>query len=156
VSWSSRLLGAVAAAFVLLVGVGAVWVQQQRHGDVQRQYEALQEAQERTGQILAAGDAEVRSTSVGGGTVTVAVSERLGDGVVLVENLPAPPEGRVYQVWRIADGAPTSIGVFDEGQRTGGVPMGSLGGADTVGVTLEPPGGSAAPTPPILATVSLA
>jgi anti-sigma-K factor RskA len=156
VPWSNRMLGAVAAAFVLIVGVGAVWIQQQRLDAAQRQYEALQEAQERTGQILAAGDAELHSVSLGGGTVTVAVSDRLGDGVVLMENLPTPPEGRVYQVWRIADGAPTSIGVFDEGQRTGAVPMGTLGGADTVGVTLEPPGGSATPTLPIVADVSLA
>jgi anti-sigma-K factor RskA len=154
--WSNRILGAVAAAIVLIVGVGAVWVQQQRLDASQRQYEALQDAQERTGQILAAGDAELHSVSLGGGTVTVAVSDRLGDGVVLVENLPTPPEGRVYQVWRIADGAPTSIGVFDDGQRSGAVPMGTLGNADTVGVTLEPRGGSAAPTPPILAGVSLA
>ena len=155
--WSSRLLGAVAAALVLIVGIGAVWVQQQRLGEAQRQYAALQEAQERTSRILAAGDAELHSVSVGGGTVTVAVSDRLGDGVVLVENLPDPPEGRVYQVWRIADGAATSIGVFDEGQRSGAVPMGTLGGADTIGVTREPPGGSATPTlDEMVATVTIA
>lgn len=144
-AWSSRLLGAVAAALALIVGVGAVWVQQ-RLDEAQRQYAALQEAQERTSRILAAGDAELHSVPVGDGTVTVAVSDRLRDGVVLVENLPDPPEGRVYQVWRIADGAATSIGVFDEGQRSGAVPMGTLGGADTIGVTREPPGGSATPT----------
>lgn len=156
-AWPRRVLGAVAAAIVLIAGVGTVWVQQQRLDAVQRQAQALQEAQERTGQILAAGDTQLHSVAVaGGGTVTVAVSPRLGDGVVLVENLPAPPAGRVYQVWRIADGAPTSVGVLAEGQRTAAVPMGTLGGADTVGVTLEPPGGSATPTLPIVAAVALA
>lgn len=155
-AWPRRVLSAVAAAIVLLAGVGTVWVQQQRLGDAQREAQALQDVQARMFQILAAGDAEVHTASFDGGTVRVAVSAQLGDGVVAAENLPAPPDGRVYQLWRLADGAPTSIGVFAEGQRTGSVPMDTLGGADTIALTLEPPGGSATPTMPIVASVDLA
>lgn len=154
--WSRRVLVAVAAAIVLIAGFGTVWVQQQRLDDAQRQAQALQEAQARTTRVLAAGDAVVSSAPVtGGGTLTVAYSARLDDGVVLVDDLPTPPDGRVYQVWRIADGDATSVGVFAEGQRSGAVPMDTLGGADTVGVTLEPPGGSPQPTLPIVAGVLL-
>jgi anti-sigma factor RsiW len=155
-AWPRRVLGAVAAALVLLAGVGTVWVQQQRLGDAQRETQALQDVQTRMFQILAAGDAEVHTTSSDGGTVRVATSAQLGDGVVAAENLPTPPDGQVYQLWRLADGAPTSIGVFTEGQRTGSVAMDTLGGADTVALTLEPPGGSATPTMPIVASVDLA
>jgi len=155
-TWPRRVLGAVAAAVVLLAGVGAVLVQQRRLDVAEQQAQALQEAQAEMGRVLAAGDAELHSTSVGGGTMTVAVSPRLGAGVVLVDSLPAPPDGMVYQVWRIADGEPTSIGVFAEGQRSGTVPMDTLGDADTIGVTREPPGGSSTPTMPIVAAVELA
>jgi hypothetical protein len=63
----------------------------------------LQDAQNRMSQIIAAGDAQFRSVSVpGGGTMTVAISRRLDDGVVMMDRLPTPPSGKVYQLWLIA------------------------------------------------------
>ena len=114
-------------------GMGTVWVvQEQRVDDAQQQAQQLQDAQARVAAIVAAGDAQFRSVSVpGGGTMTVAISRRLGDGVVLMENLPRPPDGKVYQLWLIAGNRPTSIAVMADGQVSGTATVDSLGNADS-------------------------
>jgi anti-sigma-K factor RskA len=74
-----------------------------------------------------------------------------GDGATLVaRGLPAPPSGRVYQVWLKRPGRapqPTSV-LFSpsrEGAATATVP-GPLEGIEQVLVTDEPSGGSPSPT----------
>lgn len=67
-----------------------------------------------------------------------------------VSDLPAPPEGRVYQVWTLRRGGTPqpSASLFvprSDGSATVAVP-GSLDGVDQVLVTDEPVGGSPAPT----------
>ena len=79
-----------------------------------------------------------------------------GDRATLdVRNFPAPPSGRVYQVWLKRPGRaapePTNA-LFDvrDGTATVAVP-GGVEGVDQVLVTAEPKGGSAAPTrPPVV------
>lgn len=67
---------------------------------------------------------------------------RLQDGRVFVA-LDAPPtEPQVYQVWSIVD-VPESLGTFSGRTFVSGKPVAA--GA-TFGLTLEPPGGSPAPT----------
>ncbi|MDQ4001081.1 MAG: anti-sigma factor [Actinomycetota bacterium] len=82
---------------------------------------------------------------------------RLGDGraVLMAENLPATPEDKVYETWILRDEVPEPAGTFEP--REGGVAAapieGSLEGADAVAVTVEPAGGSSAPTDdPLLST----
>ena len=75
---------------------------------------------------------------------------RSGDTAeVRVTNMPAPPPGRVYQVWIQRDGrAPEPDAVFTV-DRTGRGSVGVLGdvaGAQKVLVTDEPRGGSTVPT----------
>jgi hypothetical protein len=155
-TWRRWTAAAVAAGVVALGGMGAVWVvQEQRVDDARQATQQLQDAQARLGVIMAAGDARVRTANVpGGGTVTVAVSRSLDDGVVLMDDLPVPPAGKVYQLWLIEGTTPTSVGVMASGQRSGAATVESIGGADSIGVTLEPTGGSASPTFPILTGVS--
>jgi anti-sigma-K factor RskA len=69
---------------------------------------------------------------------------------LVAENLPAPPRGRVYQVWIKRPGAdpePTQalFTVRRDGSAAVDVP-GSMEGVEAVLVTHEPPGGSDAPT----------
>lgn len=86
-----------------------------------------------------------------------AVLRQAGGRTELVVNgLPAPPRGRIYQVW-IKRGntlpAPTNalFGVTNSGSGSVDVP-GSMHGVTTVMVTAEPLGGSLAPTSePVLA-----
>ena len=66
--------------------------------------------------------------------------------------LSAPPEGHTYQAWQIVDGAPVSVGVLHT--HSGQVAFSAdLSAASAIALSLEPLGGSAAPTtPPILVT----
>jgi anti-sigma-K factor RskA len=157
-TWRRRTAAAVAAGVVALGGMAGVWVvQEQRVGDAQQVAQQLQEGQVRLGQIVAAGDAQLKSANVpGGGTMTVAISRRLDDGVVLMDNLPAPPDGKVYQLWLIKGAKPTSLAVMAAGQRNGAAVVDSVGTADTIGVTIEPAGGSATPSTPTVVGVTIA
>jgi anti-sigma-K factor RskA len=75
-------------------------------------------------------------------------------GELLVEGMPAPAPGKVYEVW-VAHGrhapAPTDalFDVNDAGEAAVDVPV-ALTSADTVLVTAEPAGGATVPTPPVL------
>ena len=66
-----------------------------------------------------------------------------------VRGFPAPPRGRVYQVWLKRPGRPpdptTALFTTRGGDATVEVP-GSVEGVDQVLVTAEPDGGSQAPT----------
>jgi anti-sigma-K factor RskA len=74
-------------------------------------------------------------------------------GLLIVANdLPVPPPGRIYQVWIIPEKAkPISAGLLgDQGSGRGMLiaptPTGVAAGPVTVAVTDEPPGGLAAPS----------
>jgi anti-sigma-K factor RskA len=73
-------------------------------------------------------------------------------GLLIVANdLPVPPPGRIYQVWVIGGAGPVSAGLLGEqgsgrGMLIAPPPPGLTPGMVTVAVTDEPPGGLAAPT----------
>jgi anti-sigma-K factor RskA len=73
-------------------------------------------------------------------------------GLLIVANdLPVPPPGRIYQVWVIGGGKPFSAGLLGEqgagrGMLIAPPPGGVAPGAVTVAVTDEPPGGLPAPS----------
>ena len=75
-----------------------------------------------------------------------------GEGAVLAEDLAAIDEAKTYELWAIADGKPAQVTLFRPDER--GVVRAhfttDLRGADAVGVTVEPAGGSEAPTTPIV------
>jgi anti-sigma-K factor RskA len=81
------------------------------------------------------------------------------EGRLVARGLPAPPSGRVYQVWLKRDGhqpEPTAA-LFTpsrHGAATASVP-GTLEGIDQVMVTDEPDGGSPQPTGELLAVADL-
>ncbi|QYJ67819.1 anti-sigma factor [Flavobacterium litorale] len=68
-----------------------------------------------------------------------------------ITGLPAPPEGKVYQVWalKLNPLTPISIGVLDSAiadANKGVYKVDSFEGAEAFGITLEPGGGSENPT----------
>jgi anti-sigma-K factor RskA len=70
------------------------------------------------------------------------------------DRLPALPPGRVYQLWTITGKAATSAGIFTP-DASGAVTVTAVVAAgaprpDAFGVTIEPTGGSATPTMPIV------
>ncbi len=80
-----------------------------------------------------------------------------GRGVLVAKNLPPTPEGEVYEAWLLRAGVPEPAGVFtsSDGGYAAAPIEGSLEGADSVAVTVEPSGGSPAPTSDILMTATL-
>lgn len=73
-------------------------------------------------------------------------------GLLLVaDRLPAAPPGRIYQVWVIDSGQPTSAGLLGEpgsgrGMLVAPPPQPGSAGTVTIAVTDEPPGGLPAPS----------
>ena len=82
-----------------------------------------------------------------------------GEGRLTARGLPAPPRGRVYQVWLKREGhaAEPTAAMFlpsRDGAATASVP-GSMEGVDQVMITDEPDGGSPQPTGRLLAVADL-
>ena len=81
------------------------------------------------------------------------------EGRLMGRGLPAPPSGRVYQVWLKRDGhAPEPTAALfvpsRDGAATASVP-GSMDGVDQVMITDEPDGGSPQPTGDLLAVADM-
>ena len=140
-SWLGRLVPRPAlawglAALLLVVGVGAGVLASQ----------AIQ------------GGTETISAQVtsGGGRASLEIDD--GHGRLVASKLPAPPEGRVYQVWLDKGGKtpePTNalFSTRSDGSASVDVP-GSLDGVRAVMVTDEPAGGSDEPTGKLLLSAS--
>jgi len=138
------LVGIAAAAFIALggVGVGAY---------VANQNDPLN-------QVLQAGDVRQATVDVtGGGTATVSVSPSKDAIVVKMNDVPAPPPGKVYQMWLIPkDGsAPVSQGLMDAEALSKPAVVKGISSAAALGITVEPTGGSATPTMPTVAAATL-
>ncbi|WP_197060567.1 anti-sigma factor [Arthrobacter sp. L77] len=145
-SRAARWVVAAAAATVLAVG-GVTIAQNLQQTTLQEQ--VLQASDVRKAQLALAS----------GGTADLAVSGEEDAAVVTLSGVPAPIPGHVYQMWRIpADGTdPVS-----EGTMTGEDVAGSkvteledISGFSAIAITVEPDGGSATPTLPIVAQIPL-
>jgi anti-sigma-K factor RskA len=138
------LVGVAAAAVIALggVGVGAY---------VANQNDPLN-------QVLQAQDVRQATVEVsGGGTATVSISSSRDAVVVKMNGVPAPPAGKVYQMWLIPkDGsAPVSQGLMDAEALSKPAVVKGIGSAAALGITVEPVGGSASPTLPTVAAAPL-
>jgi anti-sigma-K factor RskA len=138
------LVGVAAAAVIALggVGVGAY---------VANQNDPLN-------QVLQAQDVRQATVEVsGGGTATVSISSSKDAVVVKMNGVPAPPAGKVYQMWLIPkDGsAPVSQGLMDAEALSKPAVVKGIGSAAALGITVEPVGGSASPTLPTVAAAPL-
>jgi anti-sigma-K factor RskA len=129
--WSTAGLGYAIAAALLVVAAGlGIW--------------GLSRGSDDDGVLLATTTDGEHSMQL-----TYVKDEQLA---VLDVDLSAPPEGHTYQAWQIVDGAPVSVGVLNT--HSGQVAFSAdLDGASAVALSVEPLGGSAAPTTtPILVT----
>lgn len=138
------LAGVAAAAAIALggVGVGAY----------------IADQNDPLNQVVRAGDLREASVDVtGGGTATLLISSSRDAAVVKMNGVPAPPEGKVYQMWLIPkDGsAPVSQGLMDEAALSKPAVVQGISSASALGITVEPAGGSQSPTLPTVAAASL-
>ncbi|WP_433796647.1 anti-sigma factor [Actinoplanes sp. CA-252034] len=140
---------AAAAAVVVAAGTGtAVFtVQEQRVRDQRSVAEAAGAREAEVRDILAAPDVVLRDQPLtGGGKVTVAFSRLRDSGVILMAADAAPADGRVFQLWTVRSGTPVSESVLAVGQTSVVTVVAGMSAASAVGVSVEPPGGSPAPT----------
>ncbi|HEY3576282.1 MAG TPA: anti-sigma factor [Arthrobacter sp.] len=138
------LIGVAAAAVIALGGVGiGAYVANQN--DPFRQVIEAQDARQATVDVS------------GGGTATVSISPSRDALVVRMKDVPPPPAGKVYQMWLIPkDGsAPVSEGLMDAEALSKPALVKGIGSAASLGITVEPVGGSATPTLPTVAAAPL-
>ena len=144
--WFQRpgaILASAAAAVLLIAGavVGVNWGGPAGWG-AQREVQA----------IASADDAQTATVETAvGGEVTVVWSEELGRSAIRTEGLPAVGDDETYELWYIdASGeelAATPAGLFDpDGGAAYVVLDGEFEPGLLIGITVEPAGGSDAPT----------
>jgi anti-sigma-K factor RskA len=85
---------------------------------------------------------------------TVLMSDEVGSAVAVLQDLPELADDQVFQAWSIAGAAPADAGVFRSGDGSATVLLAEdVLAAETVALTIEPTGGSPAPTGDILIQV---
>ena len=155
-----RWMPALAAAAAMVVFAGAVgWVSGQNatEADLQKRLVALESQQasasaqqEAMLSIVSAADAQIATTEMpGGASVTVASSKKANQAAVMAQGMPELPAGHTYELWFISAAGAVPAGLMpNPGAATPGLQVlsGPMGGATHVGITVEPDGGSPAPT----------
>ena len=99
-------------------------------------------------QVISAPDASKQTISLAGGAeVTLVRSASLGKAVVVTENMPSPPSGKVYELWlQNAEGQMERAGLMPVAADQKVVLDGDAAAAVGAGITVEPEGGSTQPT----------
>ncbi|UMB68946.1 anti-sigma factor [Mycobacterium paraterrae] len=143
--WRTALLAAAAAIVVALAAFGA--------GIALRPHQTPTMAE----QIMAAPDVRTASTPIAGGTATVVFSRERNGAVLLMNNVPPPTQGTVYQMWLVGDKGPQSAGTMDAAAVLPSTThtFGSLQNSSMLAFTVEPGDGSPQPTGKIFAKLPL-
>lgn len=124
-----------AAAVVLLLGVGVVVAQPWEDDPTVAE------------SVLSADDAQSTTLELGEASATVTHSDSLGRAILVTDDMPPPPEGKVYQVWLDQpDGGMVSAALMPVDPDQTVVLDGDATTATGVGITVEPAGGSPEPT----------
>jgi anti-sigma-K factor RskA len=143
--WRTALLAAAAAIVVGLAAFGA--------GIALRPASTPSMAQ----QIMAAPDVRTVSGQLAGGTATVLFSRDKNAGVLVMNNVPPPSQGTVYQMWLLSDKGPASAGTMNTAAVAPSTTdmLTNLGNSSALAFTVEPGNGSPQPTGKILAELPL-
>lgn len=141
-------LAAAAAAAVIAVGGAVVVAEPWSDDSSQGQLTAAE-------QVRAADDAETYQQTLDDGAVaTVIRSRSLNRAVLITDDMPPAPEGKVYALWLNHDGVGmVAAGLMENGQHEvvlEGDPATAVG----FGITVEPDGGSERPTLPAVTTLA--
>lgn len=157
--WFTKPMGvlvAAAAAVALFVGGGVV-----SSALTSTAPQTSQDASASSlAQIFSAADVQSLHSSIdGGGQATVVWSKDVGSAAIVAQGMPTLASNKTYEAWYIdgSTGVATPAGTFVPGgdATTWHVLSGTMSTGDTIGVTVEPSGGSQTPTTtPILAVSS--
>jgi anti-sigma-K factor RskA len=143
-SWTPRLAAAVAVvSLAVAVALGAAGLR------TRQELNAARAQDQAIAAILAAPDARIMSqAATGGGTATVVVSRAEGKIVFTTAGLPRLPASKVYELWLMGPPEIRRAGLLPSpaAGRTAPVLASGLAAGDSVGVTVEPAGGTSRPT----------
>jgi anti-sigma-K factor RskA len=149
-TWVPWLSGVVAAASIV---VAVLFGFAQAH--TQDELNQVRAENQAISLLLSAPEAKLLTHTVtNGGVATVVLAADRHELAVVTTGLRALPPGQVYQLWLIGKPAITSAGLLPPAKdgRTPPVLATGVVKGDTLGLTVEPAGGSAQPTTkPILA-----
>lgn len=150
--WGPRRWFTLAASFaaVLVLGFGAVTVSQ---------IFAPPAAVVALQQIEDAPDAQSATATMADGTVATAHwSPSTGQSVLVTDGMPAPEQGKTYELWFVRDQTPIAAGTFkpDADGKATAVLQGEMHSGDVIAVTIEPDGGSPDGTPSTAPVVTVA
>lgn len=145
--WRTVLLSAAAA---LVVGLATVGVGLSLRPPAPQQSTAQQ--------VFSAPDVHtVYGAIPAGGTAMVAFSRDRDAGVLVMNDVPPPSPGTVYQMWLVSSTGATSAGTMDSeavAPSTTAV-LDNLGDSTTLAFTVEPGSGSIQPTGTLIAELPL-
>ncbi|WP_197288509.1 anti-sigma factor domain-containing protein [Nocardia sp. NRRL S-836] len=141
---------AAAASVLIAVVVGVQGVQDRRELGALRQSAA---GYSQVSELLSAPDAKLLNDAGStGGSATVVMSPSRSKAVFLANGLPSLPSDRAYQLWVVGPGGPRSAGLL----RDEPVVADHLADALAFALTVEPSGGSPAPTTTPVLAISVA
>lgn len=150
----SRRWTYLAAAAVLAVAIGAAgWVIGQSSSPEPEVRPLASPAE----QVFSAEDLRSTGGPVATGNVTVYLAKSADTGVLVMDSVPPPQPGTVYQMWLIGPDGARSAGTMtdkDVEPVTTAV-LSGINSASTLAFTVEPPGGSDRPTTTPVAQLSL-
>lgn len=143
-----RIAALASAAAAIVVGAVAFGV-----GVLVRPHPAAPVA----AQVLAAPDVRTVSRPLADGTATVVFSRDRNAGVLVMNNVPPPSPGTVYQMWLLDARGATSAGTMGTAAVAPSTTatLSNLGASTALAFTVEPGTGSAQPTGAILAELPL-
>jgi len=154
--WYARpaniLIAAAAAAVIFVGGTALGTAMNTPTQQVEPQAVGLTE-------ISAAADAQRAEAAVaGGGSATVIWSAQLERSAVVISDLPVLPSDKTYELWYIDGAHITPAGTFAAAAsgKTVRVLDGKMSSGDTIGITVEPAGGSKKPTTEPVAAIPTA
>lgn len=143
--WRAAILAAAAAIVVALAAFGAGIALRPAHVPTMAE------------QIISAPDVRTASTPMAGGTATVVFSRDMNGAVLVMDNVPPPSQGTVYQMWLVGDKGAQSAGTMNAAAVTPSTThtFTSLKNSSMLAFTVEPGGGSPQPTGKIFAKLPL-
>ncbi len=156
-AWRRRLPHLVAAACLAgAIAAGGIAVNAEHRADDTRA--AAQRQAAGLAHLMAAPDATYRAAAVrGGGDATIVSSAAQDRAAFVYRDLPELPGSHVYELWYRREGGMVPAGLIDPAHSSGTALLTAAGaaGADGVGLTVEPHGGSRQPTtsPLLLVTI---
>lgn len=140
----------LSAAAAAVIGLGALGVGLSLRPPAPQQSTAQQ--------VFSASDVHTISGAIpAGGTATVVFSRDRNAGVLVMNDVPPPSPGTVYQMWLVSDEGATSAGTMDAkavAPSTTAV-LADLHGSTKLAFTVEPGTGSAKPTGALIAELPL-